>query len=67
MGGASRAEIAALEAFRADPTLRAVQASTIEIYGEAEPPRQATIYFRGIDEQVGLITKYAVVEPYDNP
>ena len=38
IGGASGAEVAALEAFRADPGLRAVRASTVEIYGEAEPP-----------------------------
>ena len=67
MGGASGAEIAALEAFRADPRLRAVRASTVEIYGESEPPPHATVYFRGVDEQVGPLTKYTVVEPYDHP
>ena len=55
------------EAFRADPNLRAVRASTIEIHGNSEPPPHATVYFRGIDEQVGPMTKYALVEPYDNP
>lgn len=67
LGGASGAEIATLEAFRADPNLRAVRASTIEIHGNSEPPPHATVYFRGIDEQVGPMTKYALVEPYDNP
>ena len=65
MGGASGAEIAALEAFRADPALRAVRASTVEIYGDSDPPPHATVYFRGIDDEVGPMTKYAVVEPYD--
>ena len=66
VGGASGAEIAALEAFRAEPALRAVRASTVEDYGEAAPPPPpgATVYFRGVDERVGPITKYATVEPH---
>ncbi|HYG86650.1 MAG TPA: DUF3182 family protein [Azospirillum sp.] len=65
IGGASSAEIAALEAFRADPLLRAVRAICIEAYGESEvPPPNATVYFRGVDERVGFITKYTLVEPY---
>jgi hypothetical protein len=64
MGGASGAEIAALEAFRAEPTLDAICASTFEAYGEAEPPPHATVYFRGIDERIGPMTKYTVVESY---
>jgi Protein of unknown function (DUF3182) len=65
VGGASGAEIAALEAFRADPALRAARASTVEEYGEGAPPPPpgATVYFRGVDERVGPITKYATVEP----
>ena len=34
LGGASGAEIAALEAFRAEPSLRAVDAVSIEVYGD---------------------------------
>ena len=66
LGGASGAEIAALEAFRAEPALQAVRASSIEIYGEGEAlPPHATVSFRGIDERVGPITKYALlVERY---
>lgn len=65
IGGASGAEIAALEAFRAEPTLRAVRASTVEVYGEgAAPPPHATVYFQGTDEEVGPITKYTLVEPH---
>jgi hypothetical protein len=70
IGGASGAEIAALEAFRAEPALRAVRASTVEIYGKGEappPPPHATVYFRGVDERVGPMTKYAVVEAYGDP
>ena len=64
MGGASGAEIAALEAFRAEPTLDAICASTFEAYGESDPPPHATVYFRGIDERIGPMTKYTVVESY---
>lgn len=66
IGGASAAEVASLEAFRADPDLRAVRAATVEVHGECEPPPHAIVYFSGKDERVGLITKYAVVAPYGN-
>jgi hypothetical protein len=63
IGGASGAEIAALEAFRADPGLRVVRASTVEAYGAgAVPPPGATVYFCGVDDDAGPITKYATVE-----
>jgi Protein of unknown function (DUF3182) len=68
LGGASTAETAALEAFKADPALHAVRASAIEIYGESEtPPPNATVYFRGVDEQVGALTKYTLVEHHGDP
>jgi hypothetical protein len=62
LGGASGAEIAALEAFRADPALRSVRASTFETYDGAEPPAGATVYFDGVDDRVGRILKYTVVD-----
>jgi hypothetical protein len=67
IGGASGAELGALEAFQADPRLHAVRATWTELYGEndAVPPR-ATVYFRGVDERVGFITKYAEVETHDD-
>ena len=67
IGGASGAEIAALEAFRDDPLLPAVRASTTEIYG-APPslPPDATVYFQGHDDKVGPLTKYARLEEYGN-
>ncbi|HEY8609650.1 MAG TPA: DUF3182 family protein [Noviherbaspirillum sp.] len=64
-GGASGAEIAALEAFCREPGLRAARASTVEVYGDGEaPPKDAVIYFRGHDAAVGHITKYARLEPH---
>lgn len=65
VGGASGAEVAALEALRVSPALRAVRARCVEEFGPCEgPPPQAIVYFRGVDDCVGPITKYAVVEPY---
>jgi hypothetical protein len=66
IGGASPAEIAALQAFQADPGLRAVRAASAEIYGTAEVPPQASVHFQGIYERLGPITKYSVVQAYDS-
>jgi hypothetical protein len=67
IGGASGAEIAALEAFQADPALDTVCASTTEIYGANPPvPADAVIYFQGIDDSTGPLTKYARLESYAN-
>ena len=64
-GGASGAEIGALEGFDKDSSLRVVRAATREVYGD-EPtlPSDATVYFSGTDPSVGPLTKYAWVEPY---
>ncbi len=65
IGGASAAEVAAFGAFRADPSLDAVCALTREIYGEdCTVPDDADVYFRGTDDRVGPITKYARLESY---
>jgi hypothetical protein len=62
IGGASAAEVGALEAFRADTGLRAVRASTFEVHGECKPPPRAFVQFSGVDERVGAITKYSVID-----
>lgn len=65
IGGASSAEIAALEAFREGA--RVVRASSLELFGEAnEPPPGARVLFRGEDEQVGFITKCVTVGSHDD-
>lgn len=67
IGGASGAEIAALQAFQADPLLRCVHASTHEVHGQgADMPPDALVYFDGVDERVGRLRKYAVVRPHDD-
>ena len=60
IGGATPAEITAIEAFVADADLQTLQASSVEAYGTCPPrPANAVVYYEGIDEQIGPITKYA--------
>ncbi|MDQ3881266.1 MAG: DUF3182 family protein [Chloroflexota bacterium] len=62
IGGASGPEIAAIEAFRLDPTLELVEASSVERYGEgAVTPPGATVHFDGVDPECGPITLYTVI------
>jgi hypothetical protein len=62
VGGATGAEIAALQAFKADPSRNVVRASCIEVFGASDaPPPEAVIYFRGEDAHSGPMTKYTVV------
>lgn len=64
IGGASGAEIAALETLMQGQS-GAVRASTVEVYGESQVvPSGATVLFRDEDAEVGFITKYVVVEDY---
>lgn len=63
IGGASPAEVGALEAFKADPSLSVVRACTVELYGEGvEVPAGATVYYRDVDPRVGRLTKYATID-----
>ncbi|GFM67867.1 DUF3182 family protein [Pseudomonas cichorii] len=65
IGGASPAEIEALMAFAADPALQRIQVSTHEIYGQTRLPANAHLLYEGEDPQVGVITKFIQVEPYE--
>lgn len=48
VGGASGAEIAALEFLAGHPACNRVHTACVEIYGDSpEPPADATVYFRG--------------------
>ena len=63
IGGASGAEILALEAFAHDPRLTTVHARTVERYGgKADAPPDAMIIYKGDDSVVGSLLKYAVAE-----
>ena len=67
VGGASGAEVEALAAFRADPALRAVRATSTEAYGRnVSVPANAVVYYEGADERGGQLTKYAIAEPHGN-
>ena len=62
IGGASPAEVAALQALCDAPERGQVRASTVEVHApDAVVPEGATLYFSGVDEHVGPITKYALV------
>lgn len=65
IGGASPAEIEALVAFAADPQLQRICASTHEIYGETILPADASVLYEGDDPDVGFISKFTKVQPYE--
>lgn len=62
-GGATGCEIAALEAFVADPARTIAVAAGFEVHGECQVPEGATVYFQGVDPHTGPLTKYTVIEP----
>ncbi len=63
MGGASGPEIAALQAFRADPSLDRLRARSVEVFGDSPPPPDgAVVYFWGTDPLAGPLTKYTIVD-----
>lgn len=63
IGGASGAELAALLAFRDDPALNAIRASTVERYGgNHRPPAGASVSFEGNDAECGPMIKYVTTE-----
>ena len=64
IGGASPAEIAAIQAFQADPSLQRVHASTHEVYALQPAPGGAEVYFSGEDPRAGPLTKYCRVEAH---
>ena len=67
LGGATPAELAALEAFAQDPSLDAVRASSHEVHGEHEPPPGAVVHYRDIDPHWGLMTKYSLLQRHGYP
>jgi len=67
MGGASSAEILALQAFADDPQLARVRASSHEVFGEPDLPEDATLFYQGQDSELGQLSKYARIRDYDHP
>lgn len=61
IGGATPAELAAVEAFLRDPALRTVAACTREFYDDRPAPADAQVYYRGEDARAGRLLKYRQV------
>lgn len=66
IGGASAAEVFALEAFCRDPQLQCLRASTYETYGNDVPPDAQCLY-QGAVPPHGTLSKFVKVEPYASP
>ena len=65
IGGASPAEVEALLAFAVNPALDRIDASSHEIYGPTTLPDGAQLLYQGDDPDVGFISKFTQVQPYD--
>jgi hypothetical protein len=37
------------------------------VYATESVPADAVVYFRGVDDHAGAMTKYVRIEPYVNP
>lgn len=65
MGGASSAEVAALQSFVNDPGMRAIRVSSVETYTDQALPVDAIEVYRGPAENSDFLLKYVTVESYD--
>lgn len=65
MGGASSAEVAALQSFVNDPTMRAIRVSSVETYIDQPLPADAIEVYRGPAENSEFLLKYVTVKSYD--
>jgi hypothetical protein len=65
MGGASSAEIAALQSFVNDPGMRAIRVSSVETYIDQPLPADAIEVYRGPAQSSDFLLKYVTVKSYD--
>lgn len=65
MGGASSAEVAALQSFVNDPGMRAIRVSSVETYIDQPLPADAIEVYRGQAENSDFLLKYVMVKSYD--
>ncbi|MBV4473897.1 DUF3182 family protein [Pseudomonas botevensis] len=65
MGGASSAEVAALQSFVNDPAMRAIRVSSVETYIDESLPADAIEVYRGPAENSEFLLKYVTVKSYD--
>lgn len=66
-GGASAAEIAALEYFDAHGDVGVLRVAAVERYGTLEAPRGAQVHYRGIDARQGPMVKYTQIDTSEDP
>ncbi|WP_313644591.1 DUF3182 family protein [Pseudomonas sp.] len=66
LGGASSAEMLALQAFASDPTLLRVKASTHEVFAQVSLPSDATLFYQGNDSELGQFSKYARIGQHEH-
>ncbi|KAA0944545.1 MULTISPECIES: DUF3182 family protein [unclassified Pseudomonas] len=65
MGGASSAEVAALQSFIKHPYLRVIRVSSVETYTDQVLPADAIEVYRGPAENSDFLLKYVTVKSYD--
>ena len=65
MGGASSAEVAALQSFVNDRGMRAIRVSSVETYTDQALPADAIEVYRGPAENSEFLLKYVTVNSYD--
>ncbi|MHC8307574.1 DUF3182 family protein [Pseudomonas sp. PB3P13] len=65
MGGASSAEVAALQNFVNNPQVRAIRVSSVETYIDQPLPADAIEVYRGPAENSDFLLKYVTVKSYD--
>ncbi|WP_426182669.1 DUF3182 family protein [Pseudomonas sp. TWRC1-2] len=65
MGGASSAEVAALQSFINNPSLRAIHVSSVETYVDQPLPADAIEVYRGPADNSDFLLKYVTVKSYD--
>ena len=65
MGGASSAEVAALQSFINNPGLKAIHVSSVETYVDQALPADAIEVYRGPAENSDFLLKYVTVKSYD--
>ncbi|KAF2389839.1 DUF3182 family protein [Pseudomonas frederiksbergensis] len=65
MGGASSAEVAALQSFINDPGMSAIRVSSVETYIDQPLPADAIEVYRGPAENSDFLLKYVTVKSYD--
>ena len=64
VGGATGAELTALELFHRDPERDRAHVRCVEVHGEPGPlPPGAEVYYQGDVPNVGMLTKYTIIDP----